>query len=101
MKGKTHSHISSDPSMSLVKCSHPLTSNDTSNNFSINHNGFLAAIQTEVEPTRLFDAIKHPKWQATMQREINALENNDTWTLTTLLSNKNALSYKWVYRIKL
>ncbi|GKC17148.1 retrovirus-related pol polyprotein from transposon RE1, partial [Tanacetum coccineum] len=35
-----------------------------------------------------------------MTKEINALESNDIWTLTTLSANKISIGCKWVYRIK-
>ncbi|GJW23244.1 uncharacterized mitochondrial protein-like protein [Tanacetum coccineum] len=41
-----------------------------------------------------------PKWIDAMTKEINALESNGTWTLTTLPTNKIPIGCKWVYRIK-
>ena len=35
-----------------------------------------------------------------MERELNALQKNDTWVLTTLPPGKKALSSKWVYKTK-
>jgi hypothetical protein len=35
-----------------------------------------------------------------MQNEIDALENNCTWTVETLPPNKKAIGCKWVYKIK-
>lgn len=35
-----------------------------------------------------------------MQKEIEALENNETWTLTSLPLGKHAVDFKWVYKIK-
>lgn len=35
-----------------------------------------------------------------MQREITALEENNTWELTPLPPGKNAIDSKWVYKIK-
>lgn len=35
-----------------------------------------------------------------MKLEIEALENNGTWTVETLPPNKKAIGSKWVYRIK-
>jgi len=35
-----------------------------------------------------------------MQAEIQALENNATWTITDLPHGKKALSCKWIYKTK-
>lgn len=35
-----------------------------------------------------------------MDAEIHALEQNQTWTLTTLPSGHNPIGCKWVYQIK-
>lgn len=36
-----------------------------------------------------------------MKQEIGTLQNNSTWTLTSLPHDKKALRCKWVYQIKL
>ncbi|XP_075079155.1 putative mitochondrial protein AtMg00820 [Nicotiana tabacum] len=36
-----------------------------------------------------------------MQKELEALDSNRTWDLVTLPAGKNALPYKWVYKVKL
>lgn len=35
-----------------------------------------------------------------MQKEINALKDNNTWVITDILPGKKALGCKWVYKIK-
>ena len=35
-----------------------------------------------------------------MDKEIEALEVNNTWTLTPLPPGKSTIGYKWVYRVK-
>ncbi|KAL8538634.1 hypothetical protein ACS0TY_000596 [Phlomoides rotata] len=35
-----------------------------------------------------------------MNHELQALENNHTWELTSLPSSKKAIGSKWVYKIK-
>jgi len=35
-----------------------------------------------------------------MAAEIDALESNNTWTITPLPPNKRTIGCKWVYRVK-
>ncbi|KAI5669228.1 hypothetical protein M9H77_19081 [Catharanthus roseus] len=48
----------------------------------------------------IYRGVKHDKWPISMQHEIDAFEQNATWTLT-ILPPRKALCYKWVYQIKL
>jgi hypothetical protein len=36
-----------------------------------------------------------------MDEELDQIEKNDTWELVPRPNNKNAISTKWVFRIKL
>ena len=68
--------------------------------FSPRHIGFIAALQTHVEPSSYSEAAKHSHWQQAMQAEIDALQRNHTWDITHLPSGKRPIGCKWVYRIK-
>ncbi|CAM8971891.1 unnamed protein product [Rhodiola kirilowii] len=35
-----------------------------------------------------------------MNKKIGALEQNHTWTITTLPPDKKAVAYKWVFKVK-
>ncbi|GJR84409.1 putative RNA-directed DNA polymerase [Tanacetum coccineum] len=74
-----HALPSSNQQSSTV---HPLSNFFSYEKFSDSHKAFLAAIT---------DA---------MQREIKALEENDTWTIEDLPDGKRAIDSKWVYKIK-
>lgn len=50
MKGSAYSSTLSGPSMASSKCSFRLEFYNTCDSFSTRHKGFLAAVQTEVEP---------------------------------------------------
>ncbi|KAL0310615.1 UNVERIFIED_CONTAM: hypothetical protein Sangu_2356200 [Sesamum angustifolium] len=36
-----------------------------------------------------------------MDEELQALENNQTWTLTALPNGKKAIGSRWVYKLKM
>ncbi|CAH9066166.1 unnamed protein product [Cuscuta epithymum] len=46
------------------------------------------------------EAMQDAGWRDAMAKEIRALEDNGTWTMTTLPPNKKALGCKWVYKTK-
>ncbi|KAH9689130.1 retrovirus-related pol polyprotein from transposon RE1 [Citrus sinensis] len=59
-----------------------------------------AAITAGVEPASFAEAVRDPKWREAMYSELQALENNGTWTVVSLPPGKRAIGCKWVYRIK-
>lgn len=42
----------------------------------------------------------HPGWVEAMDKEIGALEENETWEVTTLLDGIKPVTSKWVYKTK-
>lgn len=44
--------------------------------------------------------MKHAHWRDARAKEIQALEENKTWVLSTLPPRKKAIDSKWVYKIK-
>lgn len=91
-RSSSSQHGSGDP--------YPIAHYVNCDKFSLQHRKFLAAITTEQEPTTFSKAVKDLRWRLAMQSEIQALENNKTWTLCSLPPGKKALGCKWVYRIK-
>ena len=64
-------------------------------------NTCLAAIEQYPEPATYEQAAKHPGWIEAMNKEIQALQINNTWEEVPLPPNKKAISCKWVYKTKL
>ena len=80
--------------------SHPLQSYLSYTNLSSSYKSFCCTISSIIEPIFYHQAIGNPKWQATMDVEILALEANCTWTVTSLPPSKKLIGCKWVYRVK-
>lgn len=67
---------------------------------SQSYSAFMGNISTQHEPLYYKDACIHLEWVEAMKKELEALEKNHTWELTTLPPGKKAIGCKWVYKIK-
>jgi len=63
---------------------YPLTHYVTYTKFSPTHNAFLFSISCEFEPKFFHEDVKLPQWREAMEKEINALEQNGTWSVVDL-----------------
>ena len=70
------------------------------NQFSDHHQAFLAAINAGVIPRTYAEAFADENWQNAVRGEIEALEEQGTWTVETLPPGKKALGCKWVFTLK-
>jgi hypothetical protein len=68
--------------------------------FSLKHRAFLSSIDSHMEPTSYSQAIRDPKWQEAIDSELQALEQNKTWTMEPLPSGKRPIGCKWIFKIK-
>ncbi|KAL0337709.1 UNVERIFIED_CONTAM: Retrovirus-related Pol polyprotein from transposon RE2 [Sesamum calycinum] len=53
------------------------------------------------EPKTYLQASKDANWVMAMQEELQALDKNGTWELTSLPPTKRAIGSKWVFKLKL
>jgi len=60
----------------------------------------LFCLYVDLEPLIFQETKKEDCWQSTMKKEMHAIQENDTWELTTLPQNHKAIGVKWVYKMK-
>lgn len=60
----------------------------------------LAVFAPSEDPVTFDQAMKDIKWRKAMDMEIEAIERNGTWELTTLPTNAKRIGVKWVYKTK-
>jgi hypothetical protein len=51
------------------------------------------------EPTNFNEANGVPSWRRAMEEELSSINDNKTWTLTTLPAGHKAIGLKWVYKL--
>jgi hypothetical protein len=61
--------------------------------------GELLAISAD-EPASLDEALKQNCWRKAIAEELAAIEENKTWSLTTLPADRHAIGLKWVFKVK-
>ena len=79
---------------------YPLCHYISYNRYSPAHLNYIATVSRDEEPTSYDIVAADPKWQEAMNSELQALIDNQTWSLVSLRPGKRPISCKWVYRIK-
>ncbi len=54
-----------------------------------------------IEPKRFNEASEDKDWIATMNEELDRIEQNNTWELVPRPTDKNVIGSKWVFKNKL
>jgi hypothetical protein len=52
------------------------------------------------EPTSFTEAEREDCWRRAMLDELQSIDANDTWTLTSLPAGHRAIGLKWIYKVK-
>lgn len=71
-----------------------------SSSLPLSHQAFVSKCDIQ-EPASYVEAATNPLWIAAMEKEIQALNANETWDLVPLPKGKKAIGSKWVYKVKL
>jgi hypothetical protein len=61
----------------------------------------LAVFSTISDPVSYEEVVKHEEWRNAMGLEIDAIEKNNTWELTTLPTDAKKIGVKWIYKTRL
>lgn len=64
------------------------------------YRSFVNNISLLVEPSTYEQACHDPKWVVAMNSEIQALEDNKTWSMVPLPLGKRPIGCKWIFKIK-
>ena len=83
-------------------CYHPLQNFVSYHSLSPIFCVFVSNLATECIPNHVCipNHLSHPKWKEAMIEELNALEKNYTWELTTFPEGKRTIGCKCVYTLK-
>jgi hypothetical protein len=60
----------------------------------------LHIVCDDSEPRSFAEAERHATWCVAMQSEMDAVEKNCTWELANLPRDHNAITLKWVFKLK-
>jgi hypothetical protein len=63
-------------------------------------NSMFLALLGDSDPMTYEEAAKSERWRSVMDQEMQAIERNDTWELTTLPSGGKSIGVKWIFKTK-
>ena len=67
---------------------------------SSSYEAYLSTIAKATEPRSFHEACHQTVWQKAMHEELQALDDNHTWSIISLPKNKKVVGSRWVYKIK-
>jgi hypothetical protein len=91
---------SSSKAASHPQIAYPLSSVLSYSHCSPTYKTFCCSISSNIEPKTYNQASKLDCWRKAMDIELQALIDNQTWTVVDLPSGKVPIGCKWVYKIK-
>ena len=89
---------SATPPSTSSRC--PLSNHFSYDSLSLNYKKFSLAISSIYEPKTFQEAVVHDCWRQTIEAKLSALENNATWSLSSLPHGKKTIGCKWIFKVK-
>lgn len=80
---------------------HPISNFLNYDRLSNNQKSFSLILSTIHEPKSFHEAMKYPHWQKAIQDEIDALQANNTWTITDLPDHHTPIGCRFIFKTKL
>ncbi|KAK4400568.1 Retrovirus-related Pol polyprotein from transposon RE2 [Sesamum angolense] len=95
--------LNSSPTVPVSPNIYPSASSSSCipDSFSLAHICFVSQCSSMQEPKTYLQANKDARWVAAMQEELQALDRNGTWELTSLPPTKRAIGSWWVFKLKI
>ena len=79
---------------------YPIAETLSYSHLSPTHKAYTIAITAPIEPRFYHEAVTSSHWCEAMEKELEALEANHTWDLTSVPAGKHPIGCKWMYKIK-
>lgn len=83
-----------------ISSPHSISSLLSFENLPFAHKVFSTSISINDEPRSYEQAATQECWRQATTKEIEALENNNTWCFTQLPEGKKPIGCKWVFKVK-
>lgn len=98
-----HAVITRRPDISITNysTSYPIHSYITYDRLSDSQYHYTLQLSLLEEPKSYSEALQYPHWQQAIQDELQAMENNNTWTVTSLPEGYKPIGCKFVFKTKL
>ncbi|XP_074347580.1 putative mitochondrial protein AtMg00820 [Apium graveolens] len=72
----------------------------SNHHLSKSNKSFVNQLSTVSIPNSVQEALVDPRWKATMNEELKALQKNETWELVDRPLGKKTVGCRWVYTVK-
>ncbi|XP_060177997.1 uncharacterized mitochondrial protein AtMg00820-like [Lycium barbarum] len=81
-------------------CAFPMSSYLSLEAVSPAYQLFLSTLSSIQEPQSYAEVVQDPQWVEAMEQELQALNDNQTWSMVPLPAGKVPIGCKWVFKVK-